>query len=433
MKGVFAPLFERRGWSNPDSTFRRALLDGTDSISGVAITERSALSDPTVFACVRVLADTVGQLPLKVYRRQGNGAQPDRKHPLYTLLHDLPNPEMTAFEMQAAMTGHLALWGNAFAEVERNKVGEIKGLWPLRPDSMQLARDQQKNRVWLYTLPTGEQVKWTWTNPATTPAPILHIRGFGDGWVGYSPLSLHRNAMGLTLAASEYGARLFSNGSRPSGVLQVPTKLDEAVAKRIRESWEAAHRGLSQANRIAVLESGVTWQQVGINPDDAQFLETRKFQVAEICRIFRVPPHMVADVERSTSWGTGIEQQQIGFLQYSLMPWLVAWEQACARDLLTIKSFETHQVRFVVDGLLRADAKTRNETYQIMRQNGVINADRWCELENIEPIGGDKGQEYWRPSNMSVMGEPVEPPAPAPQPVPEPTPDDPDPPEPSDG
>jgi HK97 family phage portal protein len=416
MKGLFAPLFETRGWANPSTEFLAAFTDGGATTAGVTVNERTALSDPTVFGCVRVLADTVGQLPLKVFRVSPSGRTVDRQHPLYTLLHDLPSPELTPYELKSTLQGHLALWGNAFAEVVRDGLGNIKSLWPLRPDMMQRERDSAGNRVYLYRLPSGELVKWTWSNPARTPSPILHIRGLGgDGWTGYAPLSLLRQSIGLTVAASDYGARLFSNGARPGGVLQTAGTLSPAVRDAMKQSWEAAHRGLTQAHRIAVLEAGVTWQQVGINPDDAQFLETRKFQVAEICRIFRVPPHMVADVERSTSWGTGIEQQQIGFLQYTLMPWLVAWEQALARDLLTLQGWSTHQIRFVVDGLLRADIKTRYEAYQIARQNGVLSADEWRALEDQEPIAGEGGDDYWRPANMVVVGEaPPAPPNPEP-------------------
>lgn len=410
MSGLFAPLFERRlGFGE---TFLNALSEGASTVAGVSVSEKTALGDPTVFGCVRVLADTVGQLPLKVFRVTPNGRTADKDHPLYPVLHDLPNPELTPYEMKSTMQGHLALWGNAYAEVVYDGLGRVKSLWPLRPDQMTVTRDAQQNRVYVYRLPNGGYAKWTWTNPSRTPSPILHVRGLGgDGWTGYAPLTLLRQAMGMTIAAAEYGARLFSNGAKPGGVLQTAGTLNPEVAKRMKESWEAAHRGLSQAHRIAVLEQGVTWQQVGINPDDAQFLETRKFQVAEICRIFRVPPHMVADVERSTSWGTGIEQQQIGFLQFSLMPWLVAWEQALARDLLTLQGWSTHQIRFVVDGLLRADIKTRYEAYQIARLNGVLSANEWRALEDQAPVDGTGGSDYWRPANMLVVG--AEPPKPA--------------------
>lgn len=414
LKRLLDPVETRGGLAEVDFWLRDALVGGVSSKTGAVVNEEAALGHAGVYACVRVLADSVAQLPLRVYRRRdGAGKDEDREHPLWSILHDLPNPEMTAFEFRQAMQGHLALWGNAYAEIERDGFGRVRALWPLRPDRMTVTRDAQKRRVWVYQLPGGEPVKWTWANPSVTPAPILHLRGMsGDGGAGYSPISLLREPIGLGLAAEEYGARMFSNAARPSGVLQAPKVVSDKAMERLRQGWEAAHRGLSNAHRVAILEEGITWQQIGMTANDAQFLETRKFQLNEICRAFRVPPHLVGDLERATF--SNIEHQAIDFVVHSLTPWLVCWEQALARDLLSVKGFATHQIRFVVAGLLRGDIATRYEAYSVGRQNGWLNVDEIRDLEDLNPLEDGAGQVYLTPLNMTPAGSTPDPAAPAP-------------------
>jgi HK97 family phage portal protein len=400
--GLFSPLFERRRTStlaNPEQWFTDA-LSSQPTTTGITVSETNALGNAGVYACVRVLSETVAQLPLKVYRKLATGGkEPDETHALYALLHDLPNPEMTAYEFKQAMQGHLSLWGNAYAEIERDALGRIKALWPLRPDCMDVLRDKG-TRVWLYRVPGGQDVKFTWANPSKSPSPILHLRALsGDGFLGYAPLRLMRESLGLTLAAEEYGARLFANGTQPRGVLTVPQTLSDAARDRLKKAWDATHRGLGNSNRVAVLEGGVAWQQVGMNPDDAQFLETRKFQLNEIARMFRVPPHMIGDLERATF--SNIEHQSIDFVVHSLMPWLVCWEQACARDLLSVKGFNTHQIRFVVQSLLRGDIQSRYQAYAVGRQWGWLSADDIRALEDMNPIEDGSGSTYLTPMNMT--------------------------------
>jgi HK97 family phage portal protein len=387
------------GLAEVDFWLKDALVGGATSTTGAVVNERTAMGIPGVLACVRVLADSVAFLPLKIQKVQDGNRSDAREHPLWTVLHDLPNPEMTAFEFKQTMQGHLTLRHNAYAEIERDSVGRVVGLWPLNPCKMDVLRDEQKNKVWTYELPDGQKVKWTWRDPKRQPAPILHIRGLGDGTVGSSPLEMLRNSLGMTIAAEEYGARLFSNAAQPRGILQSPSKLSVEARRNLKSSWEAAHSGLSNAHRVAVLEEGLTWQQVGMSADDAQFLETRRFQLGELARAFRVPPHMIGDTERSTSWGTGIEQQQIGFLIFTLMPWLACWEQAIARDLLSVKTFSTHQVKFVVNGLLRGDIQSRYQAYAIGRQWGWLSANMILALEDMNGIG-TQGDVFMNPTNM---------------------------------
>ncbi|MBC7193875.1 phage portal protein, partial [Marinobacter sp.] len=345
------------------------------------------------FSAVDILSRTLASLPLTVYwRLQGGGKERAIDHPLYSILHDLPNPEMTSFELRQALMGHLALWGNAFAEIERDNAGRVVALWPLRPDRMTVKRDQQ-GLLYVYRIGTTEE------EVALRQRNVMHIRGLSsDGIIGYSPIRMAREAIGLALATEEFGARFFGNGSRPGGVLQHPGKLSDEAARRLKKSWEEMHQGLTQAHRVAILEEGMTWQQVGIPPEDAQFLETRKFQVTEIARIFHIPPHMLADLERSTF--SNIEHQGIEFVVHTMRPWLVCWEQAIKRDLFLPSERNIYFAEFLVDGLLRGDIKSRYEAYAVGRQNGWLSADDIRELENMNPLPDGQGKVYLVPLNM---------------------------------
>lgn len=381
------------------------IFTGNKSASGVSVNERTALTSTSVFSAVDILSRTLASLPLHVYRRLiGGGKEKVTEHPLYPILHDLANPEMTSFEFRQALMGHLALWGNAYAEIERNNAGEVIALWPLRPDRMTIKRDNN-GLLYVYQLPNGEQVGLRQSN-------VMHVRGLSsDGIVGYSPIRMAREAIGLSLATEEFGARFFGNGSNPGGVLQHPGKLSEDAAKRLRDSWAEMHQGLSQSHRVAILEEGMTWQQVGIPPEYAQFLETRKFQVTEIARIFHVPPHMLGDLDRSTF--SNIEHQGIEFVVHTMRPWLVCWEQAMKRDLFLPSERRIYFAEFLVDGLLRGDIQSRYQAYAIGRQNGWLSADDIRELENMNPLADGQGKVYLVPLNMvpadtlSVLTEPA--------------------------
>lgn len=386
-----------------DDMLERLLSDGQRSAAGRAVDETSALAQVAVYACVRVIAETVASLPYLVYKRLDRGKDRATDHPLYPLLHDRANPEMTAFEWRETMVGHCLTWGHGFSEIERGRGGPV-ALWPLRPDRMDIQRDERDNLVYVYLLPDGEPVTFR-------PDQIHHWRGFGaSGITGKTPISLAREAIGLGLAVEEYGARFFSNDSRPGGVLQTAGKLTADGAKRLKDGWEASMRGLSNRHRVAILEEGVTWQSIGIPPQDAQFLETRKFQIVEIARFFRVPLHLIGELERAT-WGN-IEHQGIDFVTHTIRPWLVRIEQATARDLFggDVRQFFAE---FLVDALLRGDAVARSQALATQRQNGIITANEWREIENRNPIEG--GDELLVNGNMvpvAQAGQQPEPTAP---------------------
>ena len=401
--GILSSLFERRvsvsDLKNPAYWLLES-MGGGSTATGRSVSVNGSLAFVPVFACVRLIATTIATLPLPVYRRLSSGGkQRDPSHPNYGLLHDQPNPEMTSYEMFTAKCGHLCLWGNAYSNIERNADGRVVALWPLRPDRMVVERSPRTGKlVYRYTLPSGEP-------RILLDYEVMHWRGLSsDGQIGYAPITLAREAVGLGLAAEEYAARFFGNDSRPGGILKTPNRLTPESADASKSSWEAAHAGLTNAHRVAVLQEGLEWQSIGLPPKDAQFLELRQFQRGEIAMLFGVPPHMIGDTERSTSWGTGIEQQGIGFVTYTLRPWLVAIEQRIQADLFSAEERETWFAEFLVDGLLRGDAKARSESLAIQRQNGVINADEWRELENRNPLPNGDGQIYLVNSAMITPG-----------------------------
>lgn len=388
---IISKLFERR-YSISDLD---RLLDarfGVPTATGIPVNESTAMRSTAVFACVRILAETIASLPLSVYRRLPEGGKERAQdHYLYPVLHDQANPEMTSFELREALMGHLALWGNAYAEIQRDNGGRVVALWPLRPDRMRVARESDKI-VYRYRLPKGEEV-------LLSADRVLHTRGLSpDGLVGYSPIRLCCEAIGLALATEEFGARFFGNDARPGVVLKHPQKLGDVAYNRLKESWNEQHQGLTNAHRVAILEEGIDIKEVGIPPEDAQFLQTREFQLEEVARIFRVPLHLVGDLKHATF--SNIEHQSIEFVVHTIRPWLVRWEQAINVRLLGETERRIYFAEFLVDGLLRGDTKARNEALAIQRQNGIINADEWREIENMNPQPDGQGKIFLVPLNM---------------------------------
>jgi len=394
--GFLTRIFERRfNVSQSPPGWVRQVAGGYDTASGVDISPSTALQITAVFACVRILAETVASLPFPVYRRMTDGGKRRAmEHPLYAILHDLANSEMTSYDLRETMMGHLCTWGNAYAEIEIDRAGRVRGLWPLRPDRMTVKRENGRLR-YLYRLPVPDQ-QGRFEHPFT-PEQIFHLHGLGfDGLTGYDPISLAREAMGLAKSSEGFGARFFGNDARPGVVLEHPGRLSDEAHKRLSDSWESRHQGLDKSHRVAILEEGLNLKEVGIPPENAQFLETRKFQVTEIARFFRIPPHMLADLDRATF--SNIEHQSLEFVTFTLMPWLSRWEMGVYRDLLMPSERQTYFAEFLVDGLLRGDIKSRYEAYSIARQNGWMSANDVRLRENMNPIDG--GDVYLVPLNM---------------------------------
>ena len=390
---IFSGLFRSR--DKPENRTAGSsyafFMGGTTA--GKLVTERSAMQMTAVYSCVRILAEAVAGLPLHLYRyKDGGGKEKAIDHPLYHLLHDEPNPEMSSFVFRETLMTHLLLWGNAYAQVIRNGRGEIVALYPLMPNKMSVERDENGQLYYTYTR-SSEEAKTAETGAVILrPADVLHIPGLGfDGLVGYSPIAMAKNAIGLAIATEEYGAKFFANGAAPSGVLEHPGTIKDP--QRVREAWQSQFGGSSNSGKIAVLEEGMKYTPISISPEQAQFLETRKFQINEIARIFRVPPHMVGDLEKSSF--SNIEQQSLEFVKYTLDPWVVRWEQSIARTLLSEKEKQSYFVKFNLEGLLRGDYASRMNGYATARQNGWMSANDIRELENLDRIPAEEGGDLY--------------------------------------
>lgn len=358
--------------------------------SGRPVNERTAMQTTAVYACVRILAEAVASLPLHVYEYQDDGGKKlVHDHPLYYLLHDEPNPEMTSFVFRETLMSHLLIWGNAYAQIIRDGAGRVLGLYPLLPDKMEVQRDDKGNIYYVYSRNSDENPTFKeYGNIKLKAEDVLHIPGLGfDGLIGYSPIAMAKNAVGMTLACEEYGASFFANGANPGGVLEHPGVLKDP--SKVRESWNSVYRGVSNAHKIAVLEEGMKYQQIGIPPEEAQFLETRKFQINEIARLYRIPPHMVGDLDKSSF--SNIEQQSLEFVKYTLDPWVIRWEQSLQRSLLLPGEKGKYFIKLNVDGLLRGDYQSRMNGYSVGRQNGWFSANDIREMENMNPIPDEEG------------------------------------------
>ena len=363
------------------------------SSSGKAVTERSAMQMTAVYSCVRILAEAIAGLPLHLYKHTENGGKEKAiDHPLYLLLHDEPNPEMSSFVFRETLMTHLLLWGNAYAQIIRNGKGEVVALYPLMPNKMSVDRDEKGNLYYSYVRSQDEAPTMKGSTVILRPEDVLHVPGLGfDGLVGYSPIAMAKNAIGLAIATEEYGAKWFANGAAPSGVLEHPGTIKDP--SRVREAWQSQFGGSSNSGKIAVLEEGMKYTPITISPEQAQFLETRKFQINEIARIFRVPPHMVGDLEKSSF--SNIEQQSLEFVKYTLDPWVVRWEQSIMRRLLSPEEKRTYYVKFNLEGLLRGDYQSRMNGYAIGRQNGWMSANDIRELENLDRIPAEEGGDLY--------------------------------------
>ncbi len=350
--------------------------------SGKTVNERTALQTTAVYACVRILSETLASLPLHMYRHTDSGKEKATSNPLYRLLHDEPNPEMTSFVFRETLMSHLLLWGNAYSQIIRDGRGKVVALYPLLPDKMEVDRTATGELFYEYQSDKGKAV--------LRKEEVLHIPGLGfDGIKGQSPIAMAKNAIGMAIATEEYGAKFFSNGANPGGVLEHPGVVKDP--KRVRDSWNAVYQGSSNAHRVAVLEEGMKFTPIGIPPEQAQFIATRKFQISEIARIFGIPPHMIGDLEKSSF--SNIEQQSLEFVKYTLDPWVVRWEMAHRKALLNPAEKEEYFIKFNVDGLLRGDYQSRMSGYAVGRQNGWLSANDVRELEDLnripEELGGD--------------------------------------------
>ena len=389
---IFKKLFHSRDKPKVKNSLGSNIFNSifNSSSSGKSVNQTSALSVTAVYSCVRILSEAIAGLPLHTYKCKSNGGKEKAiDHPLYFILHDEPNPEMTSFVFRETMMSHLLLWGNAYAQILRNGKGDVIALYPLAPNRMTVDRASNGRIYYTYSTSDDDNPKLKSKGQVYLKAEdVLHIPGLGfDGLVGYSPIAMARNAIGMAMACEEYGAKFFANGASPSGVLEHPSTIKNP--DKLRESWNSLFKGSSNSHQIAVLEEGLKYQPISISPNEAQFLETRKFQINEIARIFRIPPHMIGDLEKSSF--SNIEQQSLEFVKYTLDPWVTRWEQSICRRLFKDSEKAEYFVKFNVDGLLRGDYQSRMNGYATGRQNGWLSANDIRELENMNQIPDELG------------------------------------------
>lgn len=380
------------------------------SDSGEVVNERSAMQIATVYACVRLLAETVAGLPLHLFRDIGNNAKEKASaHPLYKLLYRQPNPEMTSFSFRETLMTHLLLWGNAYAQIIRDGRNNILALYPLLPEYMETDRDDKGRIYYIYHAYTDEKPGKKNQDIYFRYDEVFHVPGLGfNGLIGFSPIAMMKNALGTTLAVEKYGSAFFKNGAQPSGVLEHPGILKNP--EKIRQNWSDVYGGSNNAHKVAVLEEGMKYTAISLPPEDSQFLSTREFGVNEICRIFRVPPHMVQDLSHSTF--SNIEHQSIDFVVHTLTPWLVRFEQSITKDLLLPDEQDEYYAKFNVDGLLRGDYQSRMQGYATGISNGFLCPNDIRTLEQMDRIPAEKGGDsyylnggYVRLEDTDTIGE----------------------------
>jgi HK97 family phage portal protein len=394
--GIISDIKEKRAMSlSQFDNWLDVLISGVKSKTGATVNEQKAMRLSSVFACVRIISEDVASLPLNVYEeREDNGRRKAKNNYLYPLLHKKPNNIMTSFTWREVMMAHLLLWGNHYSQVITDRTGKIAGLWPLHPARVQPII---KNRKLYYKYKKEDNTKKVFE-----PYEILHIPGLGfDGLQGISVISYNREAVGLGLGAEEFGARFFENGAHPSGIIEYPEGLKDNARKRLKEDLKAKHAGLGKSHNLMVFEHGMKFHQISIPPNDAQFLETRQFQVREIARIYRVPPHMLADMEKGASFKS-IEQQSIDYVVKTLRPWLVRIEQVLNDKLISSRNSKNY-IEFNVEGLLRGDSQARSEYYKNMFEVGAMSPNDILEKENRNPVEG--GDQRFVPLNFIPLNE----------------------------
>ncbi|WP_076316772.1 phage portal protein [Paenibacillus odorifer] len=394
---ILSNWLERRSDSSDLTHPKRWLLDSfSDFIGkGISVSEKTAMRSTAVLSCVRILSETVASLPIPVYKRLNPRGKQRVSHLVSDLLGKLPNPRMTAFTFRETMMAHILLWGNCYAEIEYSATGDIVALWPIPPYRVEHMETVEGIPYFQVTTKDGKQHNVPFSN-------MFHIPGLGfDGTKGISVISWARRSIELSLATEQFGAEFFENGTNVGAVVTHPTTLSDPAFERLSKSLQEKYEGLGKSHRLMLLEEGMSFAKNSIPPNDAQFLETRKFQILEIARLFRVPPHMLADLERATF--SNIEQQSIDFVTHTIRPWLIRWEQTINWKLFSVSEQKRLFAEFLLDGLLRGETKARYEAYNIGRNGGWLSVNDIREKENMNPIEG--GDRYLQPLNMAEVGK----------------------------
>lgn len=389
--GFLTRSFERRGVSVVGEELWRS-WKGANALAGVAVTPETAMTFSAVFAAHKILAESTAMLPLFLLRRlSGGGKEPAKDNPLYSVLHDVANPEMDSYLVRETLTSHLVGWGRAHAILDYDANGQVIAAWPVPPARVDVRRNEALQLVFDVNMPSGEK--------RTYPAwRMLYLRGLSpDGINAYTPIKLAKQGIGLALAAEGFGSAFFGNGAAPQGVLMHPGKLSDKARTNIIDSWNDQHQGVENSNRVTLLEEGMTYSQVSIPPEDAQFLQTRNFQVEEIARWYRIP-NMMLNMSGANSTYASVEAYGLQFVIYTLYPWLVRWEKAISMQMILERDRQTLFAEHMMTAILRGDTNSRYAAYATGRQWGWLSVNDIREFENMNPIEG--GNIYLTPLNM---------------------------------
>lgn len=373
-------------------------LRGSQSLSGEVVTEETALTYSAFWNAVNLISGTTASLPLHLMQRTGGKTLPASDSPLYTLLHDRVNPFITAMTFREVFMAHVLTWGNGFAEKVLNGYGEVIELWPIAPDRVGNIRFSPEEKTILYDIRVDGEIK-------TLPrARILHVGGLGyDGFIGYSVVAMARKSLGLAMAMETFGSRYFGNGTHPGVIVSHPNSLNDVSYANLKKSLTETYSGLGNSHRLMLLEDGMKIENVGVPPEDSQFLESRQFQVPEVARWFNLPPHKLKDLSKSSF--NNIESEQISFVTDSILPWLIRLEQAFNSQLLTKRQRDRENLYFnhVIEGLLRANSKDRAEYYRVMIGNGVMTPNEARGKENMNPHEDPLADELYMPTGLIPM------------------------------
>lgn len=373
--------------------WRQSLL-GNNVASGVSVNEDTAMQVSAVYGCVRILAETIASLPLNVYRRDGESKVIDTSHPLHSILHDAPNNIQTSYELREFQVSNLGLRGNSFNQVLRSGRGAIGEIIPLYSQYAKPRTTADNKLVIDYQEPGNNRV--------FQQSEIWRTAGLSsNGVTGLSPVSLARESIGLSIATEQHGAYLFSNGAQVPAVLEHPQILNDEAFKHLKESFDDKHTGVGNSHKPLILEQGMTYKSIGMTSEDSQFLESRKFQIAEIARWYRVPLHMLNELTNATF--SNIEHQSIEFVMHTIRPWLVRIEQSINRDLFLPSERGRYFVEHNIEGLLRGDTLSRYEAYGKGINDGWLNPNEVRKFENLDPVDGL--DDYRFPLNMGAQDE----------------------------
>jgi HK97 family phage portal protein len=395
----------RSGYANPAEWLINWVNGGTDSMAGVKITEQSALKYSPFWAAIRIISGTCGSLPIVVYKKTERGRDRAPNHKAYSLLHDAPNEYMDAVTFIETRMAHVLTYGNGYAEIQRDGAGRPVALWPLLPDRTK--RKLSPSGIPYYAIqPTHGDIVYL------ADDAVLHIKGLGyDGYTGYNVVQYHKDTLGYGIAVKEYGARYFANDASPGGVLEHPGTLGDKAAKHLTDSWNRQHQGLENKHRLAILEEGMTWKPIGVDPIKSQCLEVQKYSIDDCARIFQIPCHKLGSLEKASY--NSIEEQNLDFITGTMFYWFRKIEQECNRKLFLPGERGHYYAEFLLDSLLRGNTASRYAAYAIGRQWGWLSIDDIREKENMNPIGAG-GEDYLMPLNMVPAGTPPSAPTAAP-------------------